>query len=71
MKRFLQLFAPLAVAIALLVPFGIARAATTNYVALGDSYSSGVGTNRLIELSPAVSLGLISFHSSLRPEEIS
>ena len=28
------------------VPGGTAHAATTNYVALGDSYSSGVGTNR-------------------------
>jgi len=46
MKRLLQLFVPLAVAMALLVSFGTARAATTNYVALGDSYSSGVGTNR-------------------------
>jgi len=46
MKRVLRLLLPLAAAIALLVPFGSARAATTNYVALGDSYSSGVGTNR-------------------------
>ena len=34
-----------AVAFVLVVPLGIAQAATTNYVALGDSYSSGVGTN--------------------------
>ena len=45
MKRFLQVVVPVAAAIALLVPFGTAHAATTNYVALGDSYSSGVGTN--------------------------
>jgi lysophospholipase L1-like esterase len=45
MKRFLQVLLPVAAAIALVVPFGIAHAATTNYVALGDSYSSGVGTN--------------------------
>lgn len=46
MKRFLQVVVPVVAAIALVVPFGIAQAATTNYVALGDSYSSGVGTNR-------------------------
>jgi len=46
MKRFLQVFVPVAAALALVIPIGIAHAATTNYVALGDSYSSGVGTNR-------------------------
>ncbi len=46
MKRFLQVVVPVVAAIALLVPIGVADAATTNYVALGDSYSSGVGTNR-------------------------
>jgi lysophospholipase L1-like esterase len=46
MKRFWQVVVPVAAAIALVIPIGIAHAATTNYVALGDSYSSGVGTNR-------------------------
>lgn len=46
MKRFLQVLVPFAAAIALLVPSGAARAVTVTYVALGDSYSSGVGTNR-------------------------
>jgi lysophospholipase L1-like esterase len=45
MKRFWQVVVPVAAAIGLVVPIGIAHAATTNYVALGDSYSSGVGTN--------------------------
>ena len=46
MKRFWQVAVPVAAAIALVAPIGIAHAATTTYVALGDSYSSGVGTNR-------------------------
>src|SRR3954453_7643512 len=46
MKRVVRWMFPVAVAIAVLIPFGSARAATANYVALGDSYSSGVGTNR-------------------------
>ena len=45
MKRFWQVIVPIAAAIGLVAPIGIAHAATTNYVALGDSYSSGVGTN--------------------------
>jgi lysophospholipase L1-like esterase len=44
MKRFFSVVVPLAVAVAVVVP-GSAHAATVNYVALGDSYSSGVGTD--------------------------
>jgi lysophospholipase L1-like esterase len=44
-KRFMQVFAPVVVLVALVLPFGSAHATTVNYVALGDSYSSGVGTN--------------------------
>jgi lysophospholipase L1-like esterase len=43
MKRFLRALAPLIVVVSVVAP-GVAHAATTNYVALGDSYSSGVGT---------------------------
>jgi lysophospholipase L1-like esterase len=43
MKRFLRVLVPLVVVASVASP-GVARAATTNYVALGDSYSSGVGT---------------------------
>ncbi len=45
MKRILQIVVPLVIALAVIAPQGSAHAATTNYVALGDSYSSGVGTN--------------------------
>jgi lysophospholipase L1-like esterase len=45
MKRFLQVALPVAATVALLASFGAASAATTSYVALGDSYSAGVGTN--------------------------
>jgi len=44
MKRFLRVMVPLALVTAILAP-SAAHAATTNYVALGDSYSSGVGTD--------------------------
>jgi lysophospholipase L1-like esterase len=60
MKRFLQVIVPVAVAIALLVPFGVAHAATTNYVALGDSYSSGVGTNHY-DLSSSCSRSSLAY----------
>jgi lysophospholipase L1-like esterase len=60
MKRFLQIIGPVAVAIALLVPFGIAHASTTNYVALGDSYSSGVGTNHY-DLSSSCSRSSLAY----------
>jgi len=42
--RYARLLLPVVVAVAL-VPAGAAHAAVTNYVALGDSYSSGVGTD--------------------------
>lgn len=42
MKRLLRFVAPIAVSVAVLVPATPAHAAT-NYVALGDSYSSGTG----------------------------
>ena len=45
MKRVVRVLTTLAVAVALVVQFGAAHAATVSYVALGDSYSSGVGTN--------------------------
>jgi lysophospholipase L1-like esterase len=45
MKRFWQVLVPVAAAIGIVVPMGIAHAAPVSYVALGDSYSSGVGTN--------------------------
>ena len=44
MRQFFSVVVPLAVAVAVVVP-GPAHAATVNYVALGDSYSSGVGTD--------------------------
>ena len=45
MKQFLRVVMPLVIAVAVMAPSGVAHAATTNYVALGDSYSSGVGTD--------------------------
>jgi lysophospholipase L1-like esterase len=45
-KRFWGMVLVVAALGAVVVPAGAAHAATTNYVALGDSYSSGVGTNR-------------------------
>jgi len=45
MKRFIRVVMPLLVAGAVMMPAALAHAATTNYVALGDSYSSGVGTD--------------------------
>ena len=43
MKRMLRVVAPMALVVSILMP-NVAHAATVNYVALGDSYSSGVGT---------------------------
>ena len=60
MKRFLQIIGPVAVSIGLLVPFGAAHAATTSYVALGDSYSSGVGTNHY-DLSSSCSRSSLAY----------
>jgi lysophospholipase L1-like esterase len=45
MKRSGRFAVGVAAVVLLLVPFGAAHAAPLNYVALGDSYSSGVGTN--------------------------
>jgi len=60
MKRFLQVIVPVAIAIGLLVPIATAHAATTTYVALGDSYSSGVGTNHY-DLSSSCSRSSLAY----------
>jgi lysophospholipase L1-like esterase len=60
MKRALRIGMMLAVTIAVIVPIGAAHAATPNYVALGDSYSSGVGTNRY-DLSSSCSRGSLAY----------
>lgn len=51
MKSFASLLTAAALGTAMLLSPGVAQAATPNYVALGDSYASGVGTRSYIESS--------------------
>ena len=60
MKRVSRIALTLAVAVAIIVPIGAAHAATTTYVALGDSYSSGVGTNHY-DLSSSCSRSSLAY----------
>ena len=60
MKRALRIVLMSAITVAVIVPIGAAHAATTNYVALGDSYSSGVGTNHY-DLSSSCSRSSLAY----------
>lgn len=51
MKSFASLLTAAALGAAMLLSPGVAHAAAPNYVALGDSYASGVGTRTYIESS--------------------
>jgi lysophospholipase L1-like esterase len=51
MKSFASLLSAAALGAAMLLSPGVAHAAAPNYVALGDSYASGVGTRTYIESS--------------------
>ena len=51
MKSFASLLTAAALGAAMLLSPGVAQAAAPNYVALGDSYASGVGTRTYIEIS--------------------
>ncbi|RZT17121.1 GDSL-like lipase/acylhydrolase family protein [Kribbella sp. VKM Ac-2569] len=51
MKSFASLLTAAALGAAMLLSPGVAQAAAPNYVALGDSYASGVGTRSYIESS--------------------
>jgi lysophospholipase L1-like esterase len=60
MRRWVRIIMPLGIAIAVVVPNLAASAATTNYVALGDSYASGVGTNHY-DLSSSCSRSSLAY----------